>query len=375
MLSVEPILERTFFRSGAEVLLVGRSGLGAALGLVAAFAGGFFASTVVLEVVAGLDAAGLGLGRLAAAPGTAVVLVVVVVVGVVALLFTVLPAALLGRARSADGDFAMVFLASAGFVSVLMDVGLLGGEAVVLFAPAAAVTGEEAVVRGAAVVLLAAARGAVDDGGFESEVLLSGLFASVTFGLISFAVRVEGRVALLVGRLGVVEAGGPAVGLLGFLWGPGVAELGRLGLVAAAGLAFVAVGFADDVDAAGFVFFSGLGGSSLLGGAVMSFPVTASAALGSSGFAAGSCRAAPCGGSVCWMWFCSVSSFCCSIAGTSTAATQRSERSSLFASSVSSFVSSGTAGSGRWLVGAGRCSAWWLADDALSFAFSNETST
>lgn len=34
-----------------------------------------------------------------------------------------------------------------------------------------------------------------------------------------------------------------------------------------------------------FVFFSGLGGSSLLGGAVMSFPVTASAALGSSGFA------------------------------------------------------------------------------------------
>lgn len=34
-----------------------------------------------------------------------------------------------------------------------------------------------------------------------------------------------------------------------------------------------------------FVFFSGLGGSSLLGGAVMSFPVTTSAALGSSGFA------------------------------------------------------------------------------------------
>lgn len=48
-----------------------------------------------------------------------------------------------------------------------------------------------------------------------------------------------------------------------------MAEAGRLGLVAAAGLAFVAVGFADGVDAAGFVFFSGLGGSSLLGGAVM----------------------------------------------------------------------------------------------------------
>lgn len=218
MLSVEPILERTFFRSGAAALLVGRSGLGAALGLVAAFAGGFFASAAVVEVVVvGLVAAGLGLGRLVAALGTAVVLVVVVVVvEVVALLFTVLPAALLGRARSADGDFAVVFLASAGFASVLMDVGLLGGEAVVLFAPAVAVTGEVAVVRGVAVVLLAAARGA-DDGGFESEVLLSGLFASVTFGLISFGVRVEGRVALLAGRLGVVVAGGPAVGLVGFL--------------------------------------------------------------------------------------------------------------------------------------------------------------
>lgn len=63
----------------------------------------------------------------------------------------------------------------------------------------------------------------------------------------------EGRVALLAGRLGVVVAGGPAVGLVGFLWGPGVAEAGRLGLVAAAGLAFVAVGFAAGVDAAGFM--------------------------------------------------------------------------------------------------------------------------
>lgn len=36
-----------------------------------------------------------------------------------------------------------------------------------------------------------------------------------------------------------------------------------------------------------FVFFSGLGGSSLLGGAVISFPVTAPAALVSSGFAGG----------------------------------------------------------------------------------------
>jgi len=40
---------------------------------------------------------------------------------------------------------------------------------------------------------------------------------ALTFGLISFGVRVEGRVALLAGRLGVVVAGGPAVGLVGFL--------------------------------------------------------------------------------------------------------------------------------------------------------------
>lgn len=100
MLSVEPILERTFFRSGAAALLVGRRALGAALGLVAAFAGGFFASAAVLEAAVGLAAAGLGLGRLAAAPGTAAVLVVLVVV-VVELLLTALPAALLGRAGSA----------------------------------------------------------------------------------------------------------------------------------------------------------------------------------------------------------------------------------------------------------------------------------
>lgn len=71
------------------------------MGLVAAFAGGFFASAAALEAAVGLAAAGLGLGRLAAAPGTAAVLVVLVVVVVVELLLTALPAALLGRARSA----------------------------------------------------------------------------------------------------------------------------------------------------------------------------------------------------------------------------------------------------------------------------------
>lgn len=66
----------------------------------------------------------------------------------------------------------------------------------------------------------------------------------------------EGRVVLVAGRLVVVAEVGPAVGLVGFLFGPGVAEAGRLGLVADRGLAFVAAGFVDDVDAAGFIFFS-----------------------------------------------------------------------------------------------------------------------
>lgn len=277
MLSVEPILDRTFFRSGAETLLVGRRGLERVLGFVGGLVVVFLASAAVVEVVMGLVAAGLGLGRLVA------VVVLEVVVEVVVLLFTALPLALLGRLRSADGDFAEVFLASAGFPSVLIEVGLLGGEAVVVLVPAVAVTGDVAVVFRVVGVLRAGAREVADDGAFEREVLFSVDFASETFGLVSFGVRVEGREVLVAGRLGVAE-GGAVVGLVGFLFGPGVAEAGRLGLVAARGLAFGAAGLADGVEAAGFVFFSGLGGSSLLGGAVISFPVTASAGLVSSGF-------------------------------------------------------------------------------------------
>lgn len=57
----------------------------------------------------------------------------------------------------------------------------------------------------------------------------------------------EGRAVLVAGRLVVVAA----VGLVGFLFGPGAAEAGRLGLVAR-GLAFAAAGLAEDVAAAGF---------------------------------------------------------------------------------------------------------------------------
>lgn len=76
------------------------------LGLVGALAVVFLASAVAVEVVVGLVAAGLGLGRLAAAPGKLGALEVVV--GVVALLFTAFPEALLGRARSATMITAIV---------------------------------------------------------------------------------------------------------------------------------------------------------------------------------------------------------------------------------------------------------------------------
>lgn len=64
----------------------------------------------------------------------------------------------------------------------------------------------------------------------------------------------EGRVALVVGRLGVAAAAGPAVGLVAFLFWPGVVEAGRLVGAAAAdtGLVFVAAGLAG-VEADGFM--------------------------------------------------------------------------------------------------------------------------
>lgn len=71
------------------------------LGLAAALAGGFLASAAVeVEVVVGLVAAGLGLGRLVATAGRGGALEEVVE-GVVALLLAAFPVALLGRLRSA----------------------------------------------------------------------------------------------------------------------------------------------------------------------------------------------------------------------------------------------------------------------------------
>lgn len=59
----------------------------------------------------------------------------------------------------------------------------------------------------------------------------------------------------VAGRLAAVAEGGPAVGLVRFLFGSAAAESGRLGLGADKGLAFVAAGFVEDAEAAGFMGF------------------------------------------------------------------------------------------------------------------------
>lgn len=92
MLSVDPILERMFFRSGADTLVGGRGGLGTGLVLGATLSvDAFLKSVAVLAVPDSLGAAGLGLGRLAVVPGKAGE----AMVGVVALLLAVEEAAVL----------------------------------------------------------------------------------------------------------------------------------------------------------------------------------------------------------------------------------------------------------------------------------------
>lgn len=108
MLSVEPILERTFLRSGLEALLGGRGALLVlpvlpVLTLLPTLAVVFLASADTVEAVAALGAELLGLGRLEGAPG-ALGELEVAVEGVVVLLLVALPGALLGRPRSAVGS-------------------------------------------------------------------------------------------------------------------------------------------------------------------------------------------------------------------------------------------------------------------------------
>lgn len=115
MFSVEPTLERTFFRSGAEALVARRLSLGVVeLGLAEV---GFLSMEGVVE---GREGMGVGLTRVGATPAAGAVPLRVVV------FFMELVEVLFGRLKSAGTDFAVIFLTSAGFPSVLIAVGFLG---------------------------------------------------------------------------------------------------------------------------------------------------------------------------------------------------------------------------------------------------------
>lgn len=263
--------------------------------------GTFLPSVVALDSGIGFVVTGFeGLDRLIGAAGP---VLVPGELGVVALLLPEFTGAVFGRLKSADLAVVVIFLASTGFASALMVVGLLGmvflGAWPVVEATATAGT---IAALGVPVAGFTAARGVTPANGFETGVLFSGLLIGLLrsrpFGFISLGVKVadrgvveslgvklEGRAELDPGRLGVEEATG--AGLLVVLPGGGV---DCLGLVVEAGLPLAAAGLAEAATAEGFDFFSGLGGSSLLGGAVI-LPAMASAADDASKFTfSGFCR-------------------------------------------------------------------------------------
>lgn len=243
---------------------------GAVLGLLRGaglVVGTFLVSAGALGPVSGLGAAGLVvLGRLR--PG---------LVGAAPLVFL---NSALGRLNSV-GDFVRLgFFVSAGFTSFLTDdvlfVMMVGFGTV---PPAAEVMPS----LGATGLALTEGRGLVPTG---VGVLFSGVFSSALFGFASF---VSLGVAVLTvtprRRLGVEPAVRAGEVPIGFLAWPGVAESGFLGLVAAGTLPFgVDAAAFDGVAVVALTFFSGLAGSSLLGGAVMSFPALASTGSGAAAF-------------------------------------------------------------------------------------------
>lgn len=201
-----------------------------------------------------------------------------------ALLFPVVIGAVFGRLKSADFVVVVAFLASTGFASALMVVGLLG----VVFLEAepvveATATAGTIAALGVPVAGFTAARGvtagdALETGVFSSG-LLTGLLKFKPFGFISLGekvadrgVKLEARAELDAGRLGVEEATGAR--LLVFVSG---GDVDCLGTVVEAGLPLAAAGLAEAGTAEALAFFSGLGGSSLLGGVVI-LPEMASAA-------------------------------------------------------------------------------------------------
>lgn len=209
---MEPTLERTFFRSGAEAVVDRRLSLGAEeLGLAEV---GFLSTEGVTE---GRGAVGMVLTRVGAIPaGGAPVRVV--------LFFTELVEVLLERVKSTGADFAVIFLTSPVFPSVLMVVGLLGRGAggLLLLCPAeAGVAG--VVVFGTVWVLLDPGLWAGAEAGLVGDVRFSAVFASaVDFGFTSLAGKMEGLAVVAAGRLGGAAGTKPEARLMGFLFVPPV---------------------------------------------------------------------------------------------------------------------------------------------------------
>lgn len=211
MFSVEPTLERTFFRSGAEALVEGRLSLGAEeLGLADV---GFLSEEGVPEGRGGVD---VGLARLGATPATGAA------PGTVVLFFTELVDVFLERLKSAGADCVAVFFMSAGFPSVLMAVGLLGtgvGGLRLLGPAEAGLAAAEAFVT--VWVLLEPGFRAGAEASLDGEVRFSGTFVSAAgLGFASFAGKVEGLAVVAAGRLGGAAGTKPAARLIGFLFDP-----------------------------------------------------------------------------------------------------------------------------------------------------------
>lgn len=218
MFSVEPTLARTFFRSGVDALVAGRLSLGAKeLGLADV---GFLSTARVPEA---RGDTGVGLTRLGAAPAGEPA------PGPAAVFLAVLLEVLFARLKSAGADFVTVFLASAGFPSVLVPAGLLGRGvgALLLLSPVDAAEAAAGAF-GAAWVLLELGL----EAGWGGVAFFSGTFASATgLGLASLAGEAAGLAVVAAGRLGGAAGPEPEAGLMGFLGGPpqvvGAGCLGR----------------------------------------------------------------------------------------------------------------------------------------------------
>ena len=169
MFSVEPTLERTLFRSGAETVVARRLTLGAEeLGLVEV---GFLSTERAPEERLGAD---MGLTRVEVIPAGGAA-----PVGVV-FLFTELAEVVFERLKSAEADLAVILLTSAGFPSVLMLVGLLGRvvAGLLLLGPVETRVEGDVAFETVGVVLGPGLRAGADEG-LDGEVRFSATLASV----------------------------------------------------------------------------------------------------------------------------------------------------------------------------------------------------